>query len=274
MAQQPWVEAEVELLEAVTAELQIRMIELGPLIESVLAGLPARQRTRVDYTSARRITVLGDHARLRFALVTLLKMILTCSPPYSRIKVSAVENGSRATLSVSAAAQPRKPHSIAVEIARRVAEAHGGSIAASTFAEHITWYVELPASSRVTRRWPARSGVLLVDDDHDQVHALAEVLRIEGLTIECATSGREAIERLAVRVPDFLIVDLQLPDYSGAEVIAHARSLRPRVPAALLTGYPPDHPMITRAIAATQSEYLGKPVNLDALLDLVANALR
>ncbi|HEY5928217.1 MAG TPA: response regulator [Kofleriaceae bacterium] len=137
----------------------------------------------------------------------------------------------------------------------------------------VTWCVELPAPSCAARRWPNGSRILLVDDNYEQVTALAEVLRIEGLTAEFATSGCEAIERLAVRVPDFLIVDVQLPDYNGVDLIAHARTLRPALPAALLTGYPPDHPLIARAIATSQSSYLSKPVDVDALLDLVANAV-
>jgi CheY-like chemotaxis protein len=275
MAQYPRLEAEVvELLEAVTAELLIRTIDLGPMIESVVAGFPDRERMRIEFRCSQRITVLGDRARLRFALVTLVRMVLACSPPYSRIAVKAADHGSHVTISVSAAAQPHKPYAVAIDVVRRVAEAHGGRVTALTFAELVTWCVELPASSRASRRWPACSRVLLVDDNKEQLTALADVLRMEGLAAECATSGREAIARLDIQVPDFLIVDFQLADYNGADVIAHARTRRPQVPAALLTGYPQDHPKIVQAIAATHSEYLGKPVDIDALFEVVTNALR
>jgi two-component system response regulator HydG len=115
--------------------------------------------------------------------------------------------------------------------------------------------------------------VLLVDDDRQQVNALAEVLRSKGLTVDYAVSGREAIARLAERLPDFLIVDARLPDYDGTDVINHAHALKPELPTALLTGYPRDHPPIARTLAMTRSAYLGKPVDVHALFELVESAI-
>lgn len=177
-------------------------------------------------------------------------------------------------LSVFAAARPREYQWVAVEVARKIVEAHDGSVAAAVLEDAIRFSVELPASSRPNRRWKAHTSVMLVDDNVEQVTALAEILRLDGLTIECATTGREALARIANHIPDMLIVDVQLPDLSGADVIMKARQHKSTLPAALLTGYPADHPMIADAIAVTKSAYLAKPVNIAALLDLVASAVR
>ena len=116
--------------------------------------------------------------------------------------------------------------------------------------------------------------VLLVDDNVEQVTALAAVLGSKGLAIELATSGREALARVASRAPDILIVDLQIPDMNGADVIRRARQVKAGLPAALLTGYPPDHPLIADAVAKARISYLAKPVNVDALLALVTSTVR
>jgi CheY-like chemotaxis protein len=270
-----WLDADVaQLLESVTLELELRTIDVAAMIESVIAGIPARERDRIDHSYTQRVTVRGDEARLRFAFANLLNMTLACSLVSSRIAVRTTQQDQRAKLSVFAEARPREYQWVAVEVARKIVEAHDGSVVADMQDDSIQLAVELPASSRQNRRWRAPTSVLLVDDNVDQVTALAEILRHDGLTIEYATTGREALARIAKQVPDMLIVDVQLPDLSGADVIMHARQHKPELPSALLTGYPVDHPMIADAIAVTQSAYLAKPVNISALLDLVASAVR
>ncbi len=270
-----WLDADVaQLLEAVTLELELRTIDVGAMVDSVIAGCPPRDRERIDHTYTQRVTVRGDEARLRFAIANLLNMTLGCSLVTSRITMNTTQQDQRAMLSVFAEARPRDYQWVAVEVARKIVEAHDGSVAAAMLEDEIRFSVELPASSRQNRRWRAPTSVLLVDDNVEQVIALAEILRLDGLTIEYATTGREALARIAKQIPDMLIVDVQLPDLSGADVIMRARQHKPQLPSALLTGYPPDHPMIADAIAVTQSAYLAKPVNISALLDLVASAVR
>jgi len=264
-----------ELLEAAALELHIQTIALDALSESVVAALTSEQRQRIDRVHTHGIVVRGDRARLRLALLNLLRMVLSCSVPGSRVTVREVQHGSRASITISAAAYPRASDRLALEIARKIANAHGGTAAAAALDELVTWCIELPASSAPPRRAVvAGRTVLLVDDDREQVNALAEVLRSQGLSVDYVVSGREAIDRLAQRIPDFLIVDARLPDYDGTDVINHARALKPELPTALLTGYPPDHPPIARALATTRSAYLGKPVDVHALLELVASAMR
>jgi CheY-like chemotaxis protein len=85
----------------------------------------------------------------------------------------------------------------------------------------------------------ARTLVLVVDDEVDQLATLSRGLFL--LDIDCwtARSADEALAKLnrpgGERV-DVLLTDLTMPGKSGAELIEHARAARPKLPVLVLTG--------------------------------------
>ena len=70
------------------------------------------------------------------------------------------------------------------------------------------------------------SRVLVVEDDDDVLHLVAEVLRGQGCTVYTARSGEQALARLGEVGVDLILLDLTLPDMSGSEFLA----IRERVP--------------------------------------------
>lgn len=113
--------------------------------------------------------------------------------------------------------------------------------------------------------------VLLVDDDPEQLAALALLLEDRGLTVETAQSGPEALGRIATHPPDVLVVDAAMPDIGGLEVIRRAHLIHPSLPAVLLTAYSRD--TVNNALAAVRAAYLAKPVDLGALFDVLSRAV-
>jgi two-component system response regulator PrrA len=61
---------------------------------------------------------------------------------------------------------------------------------------------------------------LVVDDDRDGRDALAQLLETHGYTVRQAQDGRIAMHLIAERMPDFLVLDLEMPVMSGWEVLA------------------------------------------------------
>ena len=261
-------------LESLTLELALSKLDLDATLQSVIAGLAACDRERVQYQCAYPLAMLGDEARLRFAIANLLTMTLECSLRGARINITAVQRGRRIEVSLEAAARPRKRHAIAVELLRRVVQAHGGGAEATVCSDVFTIRLDLPAIGCTPRRFRDRASLLLVDDNLPQLTAMAEVLRHHGLAIDCATSGQQAIAQIVIKPPDLLVVDVDLPDVNGIDVIRQARHHKPDLRAAVLTGYPQDHPMIARAIATTSMIYIAKPVEVDTLLETIAVALQ
>src|SRR5215472_2908408 len=66
--------------------------------------------------------------------------------------------------------------------------------------------------------------VLLVEDDADLGEATAEFLRMEGLDVQVAASGRDALDAAPAFHPQLVLCDLRLPDMSGLEVVHGLRS--------------------------------------------------
>jgi CheY-like chemotaxis protein len=112
------------------------------------------------------------------------------------------------------------------------------------------------------------SRVLVVDDDAVTLETLALGLRESGHTVSVAPTGRAAL--VAIRPPpDVLLLDLNLPDIDGFEVLRRIRERRLKVPTVTMTGYYLDFdPKQASALGA--AEHLRKPIFLDDLLPVIA----
>ena len=112
----------------------------------------------------------------------------------------------------------------------------------------------------------ARRPLVLIVDDSDKNRKLArDVLRAAGFGTLEAANGTDAIAMAAERLPDLVLLDLQLPDIDGTEV---ARELRAgartsQIPIVALSASPYVGPR-DRLLAAGFAGYLGKPIDVRA----------
>jgi CheY-like chemotaxis protein len=109
-----------------------------------------------------------------------------------------------------------------------------------------------------------------VDDDPAIRQVLVRVLESEGFTVECATNGYQALDRIAAHPPDVVLLDLQMPVMSGWTVLRQLRRSCWQVPVVLMTaGY-------RAAAEAEQNDvagYLAKPfADLDQIVQAVERA--
>ncbi len=63
---------------------------------------------------------------------------------------------------------------------------------------------------------PAR--ILVVDDTAANVKLLADVLTARGYVVTTASSGKEALDKVATDNPDLVLLDVVMPEMSGYEV--------------------------------------------------------
>lgn len=110
--------------------------------------------------------------------------------------------------------------------------------------------------------------VLVVDDSKVMRDMVVACLRpYPGLAFTHASSGLEAIERLSLKPYDLIILDLNMPDIGGIEVVEFVRSqdtLR-SLPIVIVTTRG-DESSRARALQAGANRFMTKPFTPEAIL--------
>jgi signal transduction histidine kinase/CheY-like chemotaxis protein/HAMP domain-containing protein len=88
-----------------------------------------------------------------------------------------------------------------------------------------------------TEKEGSRKTILLVEDSEPQIIQLTDILNYEGFEIKVARNGREALEEIRNSIPDAMILDLQMPEVDGFEVLREIRNLEEtrNIPVLVLT---------------------------------------
>ena len=105
--------------------------------------------------------------------------------------------------------------------------------------------------------------VALVIDDDAVVRLLArEALEQSGWFVEEAENGRRGLETFTKRPPDFVLLDVMMPELDGFATCAELRKLPEgaQVPVLIMTGLE-DYQSITQAYEAGATDFLVKPIN-------------
>jgi two-component system, OmpR family, response regulator MprA len=118
-----------------------------------------------------------------------------------------------------------------------------------------------------------RVRILVVDDEPAVREAVDRALRLEGYETELAADGAEALDALAGRAPDALVLDVLMPRVDGLEVCRRLRAAGDRTPVLVLTARDgvPDR---VRGLDAGADDYLVKPFALEELLARLRALLR
>jgi two-component system CheB/CheR fusion protein len=255
---------------------------------------------------AEPIHLEADAARLEQAVANLLANAAKYTDPGGTVTVSAEREGEHAVIRVRDNGIGIAPDvlpqvfdlfaqgertldraqgglGIGLTLVRRIVELHGGSVEAKSAgirrgAEFVIRMRALPpgddaAAVKVLpaprEHHPAR--VLMVEDNPDAAESLVMILELLGHHVRVVHDGAVALDAARANVPDIMLVDIGLPGMNGYEV---ARAVRAdphlkQVVLVALTGYgrPDDK---AAAMAAGFDYHLVKPVDLDALGELVA----
>jgi DNA-binding response OmpR family regulator len=115
----------------------------------------------------------------------------------------------------------------------------------------------------------SRGRLLVVDDDPEMRCLLTEFLQGEGFEIDQAADGSEALHVARREALDGIVLDKNLPDASGLDILPRLRSLHPGAPVVLITAFG-DSRTRQRAVSRGASVVLFKPFDLDDLLRAVS----
>jgi PAS domain S-box-containing protein len=276
-------------------------------VEGARSAMDERGHALTLFVPTEPIHLDADAARLEQAIANLLANAAKYTDPGGKVAVTGERDGEEALvrvrdngIGIAPDVLPRVfdlfkqgPRSleraqgglgIGLTLVRRIVEQHGGAVEAMSpgvggGSEFVVRLPALPPTSeaieesgalpRAREQHPAR--VLMVEDNPDAAESLVMILELLGHHVRVVHDGIAALEAARANVPDIMLVDIGLPGMNGYEVAGAVRGepdLKNIVLVAL-TGYgrPEDK---AQALAAGFDYHLVKPVDLDALGDLVA----
>lgn len=115
--------------------------------------------------------------------------------------------------------------------------------------------------------------VLVVDDEPDIRELLAITLGRMDVDSVAAENVAQAKQLLRERAPHLCLTDMRLPDGNGIELVRHMQQYHGSIPVAVITAHG-NMELAVEALKAGAFDFVSKPVDLPALRNLVATALR
>ena len=108
--------------------------------------------------------------------------------------------------------------------------------------------------------------VLIIEDDDDSREAMVQILKMEGYRPMSAADGKTGVNKAREIVPDLILLDLNLPDIHGKQIIQMLRKDQSldRTPILVLTAA--GRGEAQSAIEMGANAYFIKPIEFDTLL--------
>ena len=275
-------------------------------VETVQTRIDERHQQMTLDLPLERLIIEGDQVRLAQVFSNLLVNASKFTHDGGTITLAARVDGERVVITmqdngagITAEMMPlifnlfaQAPRSMArsegglgvgLSVVRNVVEMHGGTVEAGSpgLGSGSIFTVTLPLSARpipvsplTSRGMPAAAGyrILLVEDNRDASDTLRSFLALEGHTVDVAYDGLVGLAMAMNEAYDVLICDIGLPSLNGLELIRELRSsASSHIPFAVaVSGYgqPEDR---SRAIGAGFGHYFVKPLDVDAMLALMAS---
>jgi CheY-like chemotaxis protein len=104
--------------------------------------------------------------------------------------------------------------------------------------------------------------ILVVDDNHEIVEVLEELLDQEGYQVRCAFTGEAALREVAHEPPDLVLADVTMPQMDGVSLAKQLQARGRAIPVVLMSA-------VYASVDVPGLPFVPKPFNLDALLRVI-----
>lgn len=114
--------------------------------------------------------------------------------------------------------------------------------------------------------------LLVVDDQMGVRRLLYEAFTEQGYEVEMAGGGLEAIEKVKVRKPDLILMDMKMPGMNGLGALKEIKAIYDDAIVIMMTAYG-ELEIVAEAMHLGVREYITKPFDINELRDLVRKVL-
>ncbi len=286
-------------VEAGKLDLRPTVFDLEELVRNTIGQmqpLADRKSIRLGVEADGRQSVEADRSRIRQVVFNLLSNAIKFTPEGGSVRVLLSTDSRSARLEVvdtgvgiapddqasifeafkqAPAAAGLEGTGLGLTLARQLVEAHGGTIALeSEVGQGSRFSVVLPLG-RAAREpvSPAATAeavpvgqrlVLAIEDDASAAELLRVYLEEAGCAVAIARDGRSGIERATSLRPAAIILDIQLPDFDGWEVLQRLKGAEATRDIPVIVVSVVDDAPLGFALGAV--DYFVKPVSREALL--------
>jgi CheY-like chemotaxis protein len=289
-------------------QLEFSPVNLTELVRSQLESFRPMAQSKdvlLDWSLDEAGSIMGDEKRLNQIISNLLSNAVRFTPAKGWIYVTLKFEGDFAVLSVadsgqgidpdflprlfdrftqadSSAARKHGGMGIGLSLVKQFTELHGGStqVISEGMGKGSVFTVSLPimqkgrkslASAKLAEAPPPITGlsILVVDDDQGIRDLLDRILTEGGAKVTTVSSAPEALKQLEQELPSVIISDIGMPGVDGYEFMKEVRKRGIVVPSVALTAFAQDEDR-DKAHQSGFQEYLPKPVQLNTVIDVVA----
>ncbi len=116
------------------------------------------------------------------------------------------------------------------------------------------------------------NSILIIDDEKEICESMKMILEYEGYKVTYSTSATEGISKLSSNSYSGLLLDIQMPEMSGFEVLKKVKEKNPSLSVIIISA----HGSVENAIRATKLgafDFIEKPIDRDKLLLSIRNAV-
>lgn len=110
--------------------------------------------------------------------------------------------------------------------------------------------------------------ILIIDDNPSFLESTSQILEQNGYTPFSVLSGSDAIKILQKQSLDIALIDVNLPDYEGFDLLQDLKIIDPQLGTVIITGYSSLDVAIS-SINIGADGYLSKPIDVEELLDVL-----
>jgi signal transduction histidine kinase/ActR/RegA family two-component response regulator len=300
-------------LEAGRLDVRLQPVDLPPVLDdvaAVIAPLAGPAGVSIEWPATAGVPrVLADPIRLRQVLINLLTNAVKFTPSGGRAWLEIEADPEGVCLAVCDTGKGIPPSEtqrifepfergdgvqvqgvgLGLAICRTIVELHGSRLELSSQPEVGSrfWFrlrrSREPLPPRLLRPSGGQSAVpgqdgrpasiLVVEDDDASRQSISDVLSAAGYRVRSVATRRGALESIAGGAVDAVVLDVQLPDGNGLEIIGTLRSGVDRPLAVVVLSADRIGDTAERAMAAGCDRFGLKPIAARDLLALIAGAV-